>query len=105
MRVILTHDFADDLGALAGRPVRREPKFLHSVEDAAMDRFKTVANIGEGASHDYAHGVIEVAPAHLVFDVDRYVDAVVSASPARGSRKIGLFGRRRILRIVLICQS
>ena len=37
---------------------------------AAMYGFQTIADIRQGAPHDHAHGVIEIALAHLVFDVD-----------------------------------
>jgi hypothetical protein len=35
-----------------------------------MHRLQPVANIGKRAAHDYAHGVIEIRPPHLVFDID-----------------------------------
>ncbi len=35
-----------------------------------MHRLQTVANVGQRAADDHAHGVIEVRPLHLVFDVD-----------------------------------
>ena len=35
-----------------------------------MYGFQTIADIGECAAHDHAHGVIEIALAHLIFDVD-----------------------------------
>ena len=38
---------------------------------AAMHGLQAIADIGKCAPHDHAHGVIEVALAHLVFEVDR----------------------------------
>jgi hypothetical protein len=36
-----------------------------------MHGFQAVADVGQGATHDYAHGVIEIRPPHFVFDIDR----------------------------------
>ena len=35
-----------------------------------MDRLQAVADVGQGARHDHAHRVIEVAHPHLVLDAD-----------------------------------
>jgi hypothetical protein len=35
-----------------------------------MDRLQAVADVGQRASHDHAHRVIEVAHPHLVLDAD-----------------------------------
>jgi hypothetical protein len=45
-------------------------EFVHREQHAAMHRLQAVADVGQRAPHDHAHGVIEVALAHLVFDVD-----------------------------------
>ena len=78
--MVLAHDVAGDLGAFAGGPVEVQPQLVHAVQDAAMHRLQTVADIGERAAHDHAHGVIEVAAPHLVFDVDRDVVLVPAVS-------------------------
>ena len=70
MGVVLAHDFAGDLGALARGFVGRQSHFVHSKEDAPMHRLEPVADIGERAAHNDAHGVIEIRPPHLVFDID-----------------------------------
>ena len=69
--VVLTHDFTDDRGALAIRGASGEAHFAHGVEDAAVDGLEAVTHIWKGSGHDHAHGVIEVARAHLVFNADR----------------------------------
>ena len=68
--MVIPHHLADDLRALAIAARRRQPHRLHAVEDPAMRRLETVANVGERAPDDYAHGVIHVRAAHFVFDVD-----------------------------------
>ena len=54
-----------------------------------MHRLQTVANIGQRAADDHAHRVIEVRPPHLVFDVDRESDSLLSPGgnrhPAAGT--------------------
>jgi len=57
---------------------------LHHIKDAAVDRLEAIADIGEGAADDHAHGVIEVGAAHLVFDVYGDVALVVAAIAAEG---------------------
>jgi len=70
VRVVFADDVTDDTRRLVIRLVGVRAKLLHRVEDAAMDRLEAVAGVGERAPHDHAHGVIEVALAHLVFQVD-----------------------------------
>ena len=69
--VVLAHHVADDRGALAIRRGGRQAHLAHRVQDPAMDRLQAVADVGQGARHDHAHRVVEVAHAHLVLDADR----------------------------------
>ena len=66
VRVVRAHRLADDLGALDVRAVGLQAELIHRVEHATMHRLEAVANIGERASDDYAHRVIEIRRAHLV---------------------------------------
>ena len=100
MRVEFAEDFADDLGALAGGAVGREAHFVHAEKNAAMDGLEAVANVGKGAAHDYAHGVIEVRALHLVFDIDVDIAVVIVAASTR--RKGDLRRRRRTLRRIAL---
>ncbi len=70
VRMVFLEHLADGAGALAMRLVRVEAQLRHGIEDATVDGFEAVADVGQGARHDHAHGVIEVRAAHLVFDVD-----------------------------------
>ncbi len=72
-----TEDFADDFGALARGPVRRQAHLVHAEKYAAMHRLEAIPDIGKGAAHDHAHRVIEVRALHLVFDIDGYHRATV----------------------------
>jgi hypothetical protein len=69
--VELAHHVAHHARALLGGTIEMQPHFVHHVERAPVDGFKTVAHVRQGAAHDHAHGVIEIRPPHLVFDVDR----------------------------------
>ena len=70
VRVVLAHHLADDRGALAEGARRRQAHLAHRVENPPMDRLEAVANVGQGAGHDHAHRVVEVAHPHLVLDAD-----------------------------------
>jgi hypothetical protein len=69
--VVVTHDVADDLGRLGVFLVELEAHLLHSIEDAAVHGLEAVADVGQGAADDDGHRVVEIRPAHLVFDIDR----------------------------------
>ena len=45
-------------------------ELVHGVQHTTMHGFETVAGVGQGASHDHAHGVIQIAAAHLLFEAD-----------------------------------
>ena len=108
VRVQLTHDVADYAGGLLGGPVMVQAHFLHHKKDAAVHRLEAVADIGEGAADDHAHGVIEVGAAHLVFDVYGDVALVVAAIAAEGNlttRRARGRGWRRRGGVLRICQS
>ena len=68
--VVLAHHLADDRGALAVGRGGREAHLAHRVEDPAVDRLEAVADVRQGAGHDHAHRVVEVAHPHLVLDLD-----------------------------------
>ena len=84
VRVEFAEDFANDFGAFAGGAIGRETHLAHAEKDAAVDGFETVADVGKGASHDYAHGVIHVRALHLIFDVDVDIAFVIVAARACG---------------------
>ena len=70
VRMVVADDFADDLRALAVRPVRRKPHLTHRVQHTPMRRLQAVADVRQRPPDDHAHGVIHVRALHLVFDVD-----------------------------------
>ncbi len=82
--VVLLEHLADHAGALAVLAVVEQPLVLHRVEDAAMHGLQSVAHVGERPTDDDGHRVVEVAPAHLVLDVDR--DEVAGAATGRTGR-------------------
>jgi hypothetical protein len=35
-----------------------------------MNRLQTIANVGQGAADDDAHGIVKIGPLHFVFNLD-----------------------------------
>ena len=70
VRVVLADHVADHAGRLLVGLVPLVAELAHRVQHAAVHRLQAVADIGQGASHDHAHRVIEVRLLHLVFEVD-----------------------------------
>ena len=70
MRMVLAHDVADDAGAFPRGPVGQQAHLLHGVQNAAMDRLQAVAHVGQRSPDDHRHRIVEIRPAHLVFNVD-----------------------------------
>jgi hypothetical protein len=90
MRVVVADDFADDLGAFAVGPRRRQAHLAHREQHAAMRGLETVPYVGQRAPDDHAHRVIHVRAAHLVFDVDgNAIDCGAHRSRRRGSSRRG----------------
>ena len=70
VRVVATHDVAHDAGRLAVGRARPRAPIEHAPDDASLHRFQAVAHIRQRPRDDHAHGVIEVARAHLLLEVD-----------------------------------
>src|SRR2546425_8518915 len=92
--MVLAHAVADDARRLLVRAVPVEPEPLHRVEDAAVDRLETVADVRQRAADDDGHGVVQIGLPHFFFDGDRDLTLVRHLTPslARGqaSRARGL---------------
>jgi len=68
MGVVFTDHVADDAGGFAVGLVVGEAVLVHREQDAAVHGLQPVAQVGNGAADDHAHGVVEIAAAHLVLD-------------------------------------
>jgi hypothetical protein len=90
--MVLAHDFADDAGAFARGLVGLQAHLLHGVENAAMHGLQSVAHVGQGAADDHRHGVVEIRPLHLLFNVDGLNVRGAGAVAAAGRRSEGEFG-------------
>ena len=82
VRMVLTHDVADNARRFAVGLVGGVAGLMHSEQDAPMHRLQPIAGIRQRARDDHAHGVIEVRAAHLVFQHHRDRNAV-------GVRRLG----------------
>src|SRR6202167_4996437 len=74
VRMEFAQKFADDLGTLAISLRGGEAKLVHAEEDAAVHGLEAVADIGESAADDHAHGVIEGGRLHFRVDINRRGD-------------------------------
>src|SRR5699024_4713972 len=68
--VVVPHHFADNAGRFVKGPFRAVTTVEHRVDDAAVDWFEAVTNIGQGTYHDHGHRVVEVGPLQLGLKVD-----------------------------------
>ena len=75
-------------------PPGAKAHLLHGVENAAMHRLQSVADVGQGAADDHRQGIVEIRPLHLLFNVDGlHVErAGASGAVAAGRRSQGEFG-------------
>ena len=71
MWMIVTHDLADYLRALAVCTIRGEAHITHADENSAMNGFQAVAHIGQSSPDDDTHRVVDVGPPHFVLDIYR----------------------------------
>ena len=65
--VVFTNHVTHDTRRLFVRSVPVVVQLVHGEQHAAVNRLQSVPRIGQGASYDHAHGVIEVAAPHLLF--------------------------------------
>ena len=71
VRMVLAEHVADDARRLLVGLVPEDLLLLHRVQDAPVHRLEAVADVGDGATDDDAHRVVEVGRTQLVFDCDR----------------------------------
>ena len=91
VRVVVSQNLTNDARALSIRAVERQTHLRHGVQNPAMHRLQPVANVGQRAPDDHAHGVIEIRSPHLVFNVDG--DDVLFALATQGQlRGVRIFG-------------
>ena len=70
MRVVQTHHLADDARALVPAAVGPVATVVHGVQHPAMHGLEPVADVGQGASDDHAHRIVEVGALDLDVQVD-----------------------------------
>ena len=66
--MILTDDVADDARAFLVGPVIGVAQLVHGPEHTPVHRLESIAHVGQRAPDDDGHGVVQIGPAHLVFD-------------------------------------
>ena len=70
VRVIFTHHVTDRTSGFSIRLAGSISLLEHSVQHTTVNRLEPVADIGQRAADNYRHRVVEIRPAHLVFDID-----------------------------------
>ena len=70
MRVELAHNIANDAGTFIESTVGAITAVVHSIDHATMYRFKTVAYIGQGATNNNRHRIIQIRTLHFGLQVD-----------------------------------
>jgi hypothetical protein len=70
MGMIFLQTLTHDSGTFTVALVVLEALCVHRVENAAVHRFQPVTDIRQGAANDHRHGIIEIRPPHLFFNVD-----------------------------------
>ncbi len=70
VRVVVAHHMADDLGALGVLFRGLEAHVVHAVQHAPVHGLQAVAHLGQRPADDHRHGIVEIRPAHLIFNID-----------------------------------
>ena len=73
--MVLAYHLADYAGGLHVLGVPGVVKPVHGVQAAPVNGLQAVAHVRERAPDDDAHGVVDVVPRHLLFDLDVLQDA------------------------------
>ena len=98
VRVVFTHNVADDAGALVVAAIRAVSAVVHRVDDATVDRLHAVTHVRQRAFHDDGQCVGEVGFAHFLLQINR-LDAL-----AFHQAVIGVVGFLRAQRLVVVVQ-
>ena len=69
VRMVFTHHFADDAGALDGGVRFAEPELAHRVQDAAVHRLETVTHIRDGTADVDAERILQICSMHDIFNI------------------------------------
>ncbi len=66
--MIFTDDVADYARAFLVGFVVGVAEFIHGPKHTTMHRLQTIAHIGQRAADNHRHGIVQIGPAHLVFN-------------------------------------
>ncbi len=72
MRVITLQNLTNGTGTFAKLLGRLQAHLVHRVQDAPMYRLQAIAHIGQRATHDHTHRVIEIGCGHFINDTYRF---------------------------------
>ena len=69
MRVIITHNFTDDLGTLDGLVALGDPHTPHGIKDSPVDRLQAVPHIRDGTTDVDTEGILKICSMHNLFNI------------------------------------
>ncbi len=69
VRVVFPQHLTDDARRLLVGRIRAQSHIVHGVEDAPVDRFQTVARVGQGARDDHTHRIVQIGLLHLLINI------------------------------------
>ena len=70
MGVIFTHHLTHAVCSLAVRVIGSITHFVHAEQNAAMNRFESVTDIGQCARHYDRHRIVDIGRLHFIFNID-----------------------------------
>ena len=70
MRMVFTNHVADNTGRFFVSPIPVVVELVHGIQNTSMHRLQTIAHIGQGATHNHTHRIVEVRAFHLFFEAD-----------------------------------
>ena len=73
VRMVFSHDFADDSRGFDRGMSLRQAELFHAVENPAVDGLQTVAHIGNRTAHIYTQRILKIRRMHNIFDMHRIV--------------------------------
>ena len=72
MRMIMTQNFTDNSSTFFWLATARKIKFIHSVHNSPVNRFKPIPNIRQGTLNNYRHRIIDISLLNFIFNWNLY---------------------------------
>ena len=70
MRMVFTHGIADNTRRFTIGLIRGHTQFAHRIQNTPLYRLQSIAYIRQCPRHDNAHGIVDVAVPHGLFQIN-----------------------------------